>query len=166
MKFAFFSKRLRGIIVLFLLGVFLMLGITGCDTKEVGVITGIRFERGHGSMWGNQFYIEVRTDEIREARFFPEGGQNQVTREHIPVSAQQWEALCRAVDALELVEYRTSFWQKLFGNKKLDGGEYRTLTLIRQNGATEEETVYRWPSASEALALETLLEQLTATLHP
>ena len=46
------------------------------------------------------------------------------------------------------------------GNRKLDGGEYRTLTVIWDEKA---ETAYRWPNDQQSKDLETRLEQLIMT---
>lgn len=126
------------------------------------MITGIRFDRGHGSAWGNQFYIEVCADEIVLARYFPEESQEQEVCEHIPITPEQWNEICLAIQALNLTKDRPSLWQKLWESKKLDGGEYRNLTLVWKTSKGEKEINYQWPSDQQANALEELLEQLVA----
>lgn len=134
--------------------------LTGCKAKEDSKIIGVIFERGHGSTWGNQFYIEVRADEIVLARYFPENSQDKEVCEHIPITPEQWNAVCMAVQALELKEDRPSLWQKLWKSRKLDGGEYRVLTVI---WVEEVEIAYQWPNNQQSKDLETLLEQLVVT---
>ena len=43
--------------------------LTAC-TQEQATLSGILFDRGHGSAWGNQFYIEVYPEEIAVMRHF------------------------------------------------------------------------------------------------
>lgn len=161
MNGSFYNKIWKRMMALLLLGALLILGISGCGTKEESVMTGIRFDRGHGSVWGNQFYIEVQEKEIVKTSFFQEGAQDQTVCEHVPITVQQWEEICKAVETLELVEDRPSLIQKVLGNRKLDGGEYRTLTLLYE----EEEIAYKWPADGNAQELEALLEQLVKALQ-
>lgn len=155
-------KRAGRIFVLLLLSAVLGLSITGCGQKECEVMTGIRFDRGHGSIWGNQFYIEVQADEIVLARHFPENSQNQKVCEHMPITPEQWNEVCMAVQALVLKEDRPSLWQKLWKSRMLDGGEYRTLTVVWDE---EVEIAYQWPNNQQSKDLETLLERLIVTLE-
>ena len=50
----------------------LILLLTGCAAKEEDAVTGIIFERGHGSAWGNQFYIQLEAEQIVSASYIPE----------------------------------------------------------------------------------------------
>ncbi len=134
----------------------LLTGLSACRAKDEPVLTGILFDRGHGSMWGNQLYIEVRRNEIVTAGFISERTGDWETREHIPITEDQWKALEAAVLKLELQEETVSWKDRLFGGTVLDGGEYRHLSLVRG----KEECKYRWPNSEEARALEALLEQL------
>ncbi len=162
MKRGFFPRKLNRLGFLLLLIFTLAAAMTGCSREEDRVMTGIRFDRGNGSVWGTQFYIEVRAGEILLTRYFPEGAAQQQTREHIPITAGQWSALCEAVQALELKEARSSFWQNLFPSPQ-DGGEYRSLTVFWQSPQGETEVTYRWPAGEQAAALESLLRQLAET---
>lgn len=128
-------------------------------TKLVGIV----FERGHGSAWGNQFYINVCKNEIAATRYIPEGAADQTVREHIPITAEQWQTLANAIEKLELKKERGSWIKALLGKSKLDGGEYRNLSLIWETGAGTVETKYTWPQNEQAQALESLLEQLAKT---
>lgn len=140
--------------------VMMALLLTGCGAKEDSMITGVIFDRGHGSAWGNLFYIEVCADEIALARYFPENSQDQEVCQHKPITPEQWSAVCTAVQALDLMEDRPSLWQKLWKSRKLDGGEYRTLTVIWDENT---EISYEWPDHQQAKELELLLEQLVVT---
>lgn len=134
--------------------------LAGCGPREHGEMTGIIFDRGHGSEWGNQFHIEVCAREIVVARYFPNGSADQNTCEHVPITVQQWEAICQAIRSMDLREKRTSWFQKIWASSKQDGGEYRTLTVIWDQ---DVEIVYQWPESQQAKDLETLLEQLPVT---
>lgn len=130
----------------------LVLLLTGCAAKEESAVTGIRFNRGHGSAWGNQFYIELDAEQIVTASYIPEGTGELVTVNHIPITDAQWQSIIAAAQQLPLGKARTNPWE----NRKLDGGEFRELTLIRG----KKETKYRWPDGPEAQQLEQLLETL------
>lgn len=130
---------------------FLMTLPAGCKQKDPAV-TEIIFNRGHGSMWGNQFYIKVQATQIVLARYIPEGSSELVTAENLPITDAQWQTVKSAVEQLPLEKARTKLWEK----QKLDGGEFRELTLVRG----KKETAYGWPDNPEARQLEALLEQL------
>lgn len=141
--------------------------MVGCASKNsTETLSKITFDRGHGSMWCHQFYIEVTENEIVCARYFPEGSSEQTTCQHIPITAQQWNELVAAVRALEpeLKEDQPSLWQKLFNSQKADGGEYRKLTLSRKTDGSEESVAYQWPASAAARELEALLEALLKEL--
>lgn len=126
--------------------------LSGCSAGGGEAVTGIKFERGHGSAWGNQFYIEVNAEEIVIARYIPAGTTELRTVEHLPITETRWQSLCAAVERLPLKKARSLLGE----SHKLDGGEYRNLTLLRDG----KETAYRWPDTPEAQQLEQLLEAL------
>lgn len=150
-------KKTGSVFAVIMLSAVLGLTLTGCSPKENEVITTIRFERGNGSTWGDQFYIEVASDEIILARYFPENAQDQETCEHIPITTEQWTEILNAVQALDLKEVRPSLWQRLWKNHKQDGNEFRTLTVIWDKAG---EITYQWPNDQKSQDLEALLEQL------
>ena len=137
--------------------------LSGCGAKEKKTITGIIFERGHGSAWGNQFYVDLREDEILTASYFPEGEQEQMVCDHIPITPQQWNDIYLTVQKLELQKQRILLLESLRPWQKLDGGEYRKLTLVWATAKGEERITYQWPDNQQADTLEKLLEQLVAT---
>ena len=142
--------------------VFLML--CGCSVAEEtpDTVTRVIFERGHGSAWGNQFYMDVCTDEILQARYFrPDDPGGELMEESgRPITSEQWEQILSAVEELapSLVPERKPLWQRLFGRgEALDGTEFHHLTLY----ASDDDSVrYEWPKNEQAAALEALLEQL------
>lgn len=125
--------------------------LTGCRTKDESV-TKITFNRGHGSMWGNQFYMELQATEIVCAQYIPEGQSELVTLEHIPITDAQWQTAKSTVEQLPLEKARTNIWEK----QKLDGSEFRELTLVRG----KKEITYYWPNTPEAKQLEAFFEEL------
>ena len=149
--------------------------LTGCTAAaplpgpDTAQLVGVAFDRGHGSMWGYQFYMHLTPEEIASVYFFPAdiSGSDPVECSHVPLTAEQWAQAEAAVLALhpylEPVKEPT-FWDKLSARfrkvQMLDGGSSRTLSLTwRLNG--EDVTVgYRWSSCDEASALETLLETI------
>ena len=134
--------------------------LCGCTPKEEGMITGILFERGHGSAWGNQFYIQLCPEEIVVARYFPAGSAQQQNCEHIPITQQQWDELCTALQAMELEKDSVSWWQRLWEGSRMDGTQYRRLIIVWSTARGDKEIAYRWPDGPEAENLEKLLESL------
>lgn len=143
-------KVLKLVATAFLLGAILL---AGCGAKDES-ITGIKFNRGHGSMWGNQFYMDLAPTEIVCARYIPEGGWDLVTVEHIPITDARWQSIKSMVEQLPLEKARTDIWEK----QKLDGSEFRELTLVRGG----KEITYYWPNTPEAQQLEQHFETLLA----
>lgn len=127
--------------------------LAGCSVKDES-LTKIIFNRGHDSMWGNQFYMELQATEIIRVRYIPEGQSELVTLEHIPITDAQWQGVKSAVEQLPLEKAKTNIWEK----QKLDGSEFRELTLVRG----KKETTYYWPNKPEAQQLEQLFETLLA----
>lgn len=151
-------NRLQRVVCLLLLGGVCLFSLTGCNGQEVGELKQICFERENGSTWGNQFYIEVCAEQILVVSYFPEGSSEQKTLERLPVTETQWNELCQAVQALKLIPEKTSVWQKLFSDRKMDGGDFRKLTLVWQTDSGEKTIVYQWPNGPQAEQLERLLE--------
>lgn len=132
---------------------FVAILLAGCGAKNHEV-TRIEFNRGHGSMWGNQFYIAIQSTQIIQANYIPAGTSEMVTVEHLPITDAQWQRIKSTVEQLPLEKARTDIWEK----QKLDGGEFRELTLMRG----KKEVTYYWPDTPEAQQLEQFLEALLA----
>lgn len=143
----------------------LLCSLSACSAgKETsGVLTGVIFERGHGSAWGNQFYIHVSQQEILSLRYVSKATGNMETRTHISITQQQWQQIEAAVQAMELQVEKPSVRGRLLGSSRLDGTEYRKLSLVTQVGDEQVETAYQWPQSSQAAALEALFEQFIPT---
>lgn len=147
----------------FLVAACLAAFLTGCGARNSdGVLVRIIFDRGHGSMWGNQFYIELCEEEIICIRYFPEGSSEQVTETEIPLTQEMWEQLVSTVQELELKPERITLGKA----QVLDGGEYRKLTLSWETGGKEKRVHYSWPSSPAAQKLEALLEGLIPKKQP
>lgn len=138
----------------------LLTGLSACHANQDISLTAIAFDRGHSSAWGNQLYMEVRKTEIVVLKRIAKDTGELETLEHIPIAPEQWDALEAALLHLELQEDTMSWKDRLFGGSKLDGGEYRNLSLTYSSGKKENTTKYRWPASEEANAFEALLEQL------
>lgn len=127
--------------------------LPGCGQAPAGQdLTGLTFQRGNGSAWGDQLYISMTREQIQVLRYIPAGTAEPVTLEQLPVTQEQWQAITQALAQLPLEAERTSLLAKLF--PKRDGGDYRRLTLI----CGEKAVAYRWPA--QGAQLEQLLEQL------
>ena len=141
--------------------------LSGCGAtqEETRTLRRVVLDRGHGSMWGNQFYMDVCADEISQTRYFPSDDPGGELTEDFgrAITAEQWDEILSAVEALEptLIPMRQPFLKKLFARKEvLDGGEFHHLTLY---WAEDEAIRYEWPFNEQAVALEALLEQLALT---
>ncbi len=138
----------------------LLTGLPGCQTKQDPALTGLIFDRGSGSEWGNQLYIEVNSGQIVTLRYVSQETGQLETLEQIPIQPEQWEAIAAALGKLELQKDTASWKDWLLGSSKLDGGQYRKLSLIYDAGGKETQTDYRWPDSPEAGQLEAMLETL------
>jgi len=136
---------------LFLMLPVMMLLLPGCG-KDREPVTGLTFERGSGSVWGNQLYIRMTETEIVTLRYIPEGSGELVELENLPITQEQWQAVRDQLEQLTLEEEKPKLLGKLFG--KQDGADFRRLTVAY--GA--ETVTCRWPENGQAL--EGLLEQL------
>ena len=145
----------------------LLLLLAGCgQTDQSPALAGLAFERSGGSSWGNQFSIEVRPDQIVRAAYFPAGADTQTVCRQIPITGPQWDALCELVQTMPLQPQRTSWWQRLFKKRVLDGVDRRTLTLIWQTEQGTEQVTYQWPRDDRAAQLEAMLEALVTQSAP
>lgn len=140
-------RRKKAVMMALAFGLFLL---SGCAKAQSGNITGIRFERGHGSAWGNQFDIEISSAEIVIAHYIESETMELVAVEHLPVSYTQWDMFKSMVGELELKKARST----AFDRNKLDGGAFRKLTLCYG----EKEILYQWPDSAESARLEEKLE--------
>lgn len=128
-----------------------MLGVPGCG-KGRGPVTGLTFERGNGSVWGDQLYVSLTASGITALRYVPDGSGELVERENLPLTAEQWQAVLDRLEQLTLEREKSSLIEKLFG--KQDGGDFRRLTVTYGT----ESVPCRWPDNGQPL--EALLEQL------
>jgi len=138
----------------------LLTGLSGCHAKADYVLTGIIFDRGHDSAWGNQLYMKIYSTEIVRLHYISKDTGQLEILEHIPIQPEQWEALKCAVLDLELRKDTLSWRERLFGHSKLDGGAYRNLSLVYSGGGKEVTTKYQWPESTQAQELEDMLEHL------
>ena len=135
-------------------------GLSGCgrDITSSDSLVRITFDRSHGSLWGNQFCIDLMETEIVEAQFFRQGETEQTEVSRIPLSAEEWKKAEQAV--LSLAPSLKEKKEKKGIFQKSDGTEERTLTLIWETENGEKTVVYDLPSTENAIALEEYLEAL------
>jgi len=135
-------------------------GLSGCgrDITSSDSLVRITFDRSHGSLWGNQFYIDLTETEIVEARFFRQGETEQTEVSCIPLSAEEWTKAEQAV--LSLAPSLKEKKEKKGIFQKSDGAEERTLILTWETETGEKTVVYDLPSTENAIALEEYLETL------
>lgn len=152
----------------------LLLLCTGCSSRQPSggaVLAGVIFERGHDSMWGDQFYIEVSENQIDTLRCI--GGSDAELQEYtqLPITRAEWRQITSAAHGLipELeTEKEPGFFEKLFGGsfEKTDGTGWKKLKLIWRTGAQKETISYIWPDGAAAGKLETLLLELAENNIP
>lgn len=141
---------MKKILWLFLSVPILLQGCRGVLPAEQ--LTGLIYERGNGSVWGEQLYISLTEDRILALRYMPEGSSQVETREQLPITPEQWQSVTRLVSQLNPERARPSLFDKLFPRQ--DGSDFYRLTLVYG----EKEIPYRLPAGAEEL--EALLEQL------
>ena len=144
----------------------ILLLLTGCGEAETpdpetATLCRVVFDRGHGSMWGVQFYIDVCPEEILRTCYFEAEDPDMELKEeeNLPITEEQWEEIKNAVLKLE-PNLEKEKKPKAKGTKKLDGGLYHNLTLVWEQGNEKQEICYKWPSCEAAEQLEDLLEEL------
>ena len=155
---------MTGRIIAVMLMLTFMTGSTGCGTKDLSADISLRrvtYDRSHGSLWGNQFYIDLTETEIVSTHFFPEGEGNLKEVSYIPVTEEQWEELEQRIFTM-VPSLKVKKGEKLgfFKKQKLDGAESRTLTLTWEKKNKQQTISYDWPDTAEAADLEELLEMM------
>ena len=121
-----------------------------------GTLVKFHYARGHGSVWGDQFRIEVCPTQIIQAFYFPERRGQPVEREQVPITQEQWLQLEAAVNALFPL-LRKKRRQRSF---QVDGTRFRNLTLTRQQWGRQRQYRYTCPDCPETNQLETLLQAM------
>ncbi len=156
-------KRLTA--VLLILPALLFSGCTvSGDIPPDAELSGIRFHRDHGSIWGVRLTLDIAPEGIKEVGV-TKGGE-WVERENLPIRPADWNKIADAVEkirpALLAVRQKPQIWPfSLFGKvQRLDGTETRELTLIFKTQNGEEAVLYNWPESDAADQLETLLEDI------
>ena len=147
--------------------------LTGCSGPEpVRELTGVELDRGHGSMWGYQFYIRVNREEVESASWFQESAEGEfITVENVSIDQGQWQKIESMVLEMlpQMEEVKPRPIKDLIDKmgmlpQVLDGGVYRNLTLTWSVDGETEEVEYVWTSSSRQMELEAMLEQLANTL--
>ena len=142
------------------LAVFLAAGLlAGCGKEELSEenLSGITYNRSHGSMWGVQFYIDITEDEISYTHFFLPEEYEMIEGEAEEITKEEWEKIKNSV-----MEFLPDLEEKKSGGflegMVLDGGEEKSLTLTWETEKGEKEIEYIWPGGEAFDEFEKFLE--------
>jgi len=155
---------------------FLFIGLGGCgigNDMEVGteaILERVILERGHGSAWGTQLYVDVGCEKIYHANFisYVSASGELVSCQDIPITQEQWDRIQTCVfqllpslevkkDSGVLVRMFRSWMRK---TSVQDGGAFWNLTLVWQEEQESRTVEYVWPADGQARELESLLESM------
>lgn len=141
----------------------------GCTRKRTepepipGTLAAVRHESSGGSMsWRSEFSMELTPREIVRCSFWPaDVEQDRQERTHVPVTAEQWRDVERAVTEL------WPLWQEAKqsaplpeGVQVLDGGDYSRWTFTWNTDGGEKTVEYAQPNDRRITTLITLLQEL------
>lgn len=126
-------------------------------------LCGLIFERGHGSMWGNQFYISIYGNEIIRGVYFPADRSGELaTVEGICLTedavAQIYEAAENLIPFTKKAPRKKPWFLRFSRVTVLDGGEFKKLTVIQTVSGKEKRKEYVITPCQEAEKFEALLE--------
>lgn len=164
---------MRRRIILGLLLIPMLISLGGCAEKSIADVTPIRviFNRTHGSVWGDQFYMDICPEEITSTRFFSKinFSNEQVTQENVSITEEQWAAVEAAVTDLRplLEEVKNPSLLKRIINSRhptVDGHLTRRLTLVFETDDEPLSIEYNCPHSDQTTELEQLLEELAASI--
>lgn len=143
-----------------------------CGQAEPAELTRVVYARGHDSVWGNQFRMDVCPSEVSYFHYFRQGDQEQEFRElyAVPIDQAQWDRIEEETLKLAplLKEQKPpgllERLSKPLGPAELDGDAWWSLSLTWLQDGKPREVQYVWPSCEEADALEVILEELAYDL--
>ena len=139
--------------------------------SDIAALERVIFDRGHGSVWGNQFFTELTAAELVITRFFDPADPTRtlLTRTNQALAPEEWPQLTAAIAALlpHLPTAKHRF--RLFARKPFpaaaDGTAYRKLTLFFRSGRKLRTISASMPDCPEANAFEQLLEHLVLSRY-
>lgn len=131
-----------------------------------GELVGLTYNRTRGTVAGEDFFIALSSEEVVSTVYWPSDySAFENTKEHIPISREQWAEVEQVV--LELYPLMNELsdsdgdtdglWPEI---EVLDGGDSDTLTLTWDTGSGTQTTEYSWPNDRRVLTLTALLEEL------
>ncbi len=120
------------------------------------------FDRGHGSVLDNQFYVELRKDGILRHSVVDHAAREIRIYNGLPLSDGDWTSVADAAALLELKKAPRRFFRKLFARPVVDGPRYWRLMLVTQKGKRLKKTAYVWQHTEQYRALEQLLERIAS----
>lgn len=111
--------------------------------KQPVTIERVIYDQGHGSAWGNQFYIELTKDRIILLQDIDPNDPTAALREayDLPITSEQWDAVQNAVSSLTdtLTPQHSEGWlRRLFSGRRTDGGAYYQLSVITNDSKKEK----------------------------
>lgn len=160
-------------IILGLLLIPMLISLGGCAEKDITDATPVRviFNRTHGSVWGDQFYMDICPEEITSTCFFSKinFSNEQVVQENVSITAEQWSAVEAAVtDLRPLLEEvkKPSLLKRIISSRHptVDGHLTRRLTLVFETDDEPLSIEYNCPHSDQTTELEHLLEELAASI--
>ena len=148
-----------------------LIGMGGCKgeiaNQSTGKLIGISYKRTVGSVYGENIYISLTSDEITYAECFSEGQSDYVITEHVSIESHTWEAAHTLVTAA--YPYMTEITEptplqrmkeRFLASRVLDGGDDTVITLVweTENGTVTKD--YKTAYAQETTQLELWLADL------
>lgn len=139
--------------------------------SDIAALERVILDRGHSSVWGNQFYAELTPAGFVITRFFDPADPTRtlLTRTNQVLAPEEWPQLTAAVAALlpHLPPVKHRF--RLFARKPFpaaaDGTAYRKLTLFFRSGRKLRTISVPMPDCPEANAFEQLLEHMVLSRY-
>ena len=128
-------------------------------------LTRVVYARGNGSVWGNQFHMDVCPTEVSYLHDFRDGTEFRELFA-LPIEQLQWEQirLAAEVAAAQLqVQKPPNLLQRL-APKADDGGDWWSLTLTWVTDGEPKDVTYIWAATAETEAFSLLLEELAQSL--
>ena len=130
------------------------------QTVQTDTLQSLTFERGHGSMWGNQFYVDICPTQITCARYFPQNSSELTEVQALPIDEKDWQQIETILQAMPLEEEKTTLRDILWERHRLDGGAFYELTLTLESARGEKKVIIHWSDDPSSQQLESFLEDL------
>lgn len=111
------------------------------DSEEVTMdnLIGVRYNRQSGMVWGEDFYADIRQNEIIHTRFYPETDERSdyVVADNVPITEEQWQELEAGIKEIlpllkKVEKTEPGFFDKILDKavQPTDGPDYNDFYLI------------------------------------